>query len=157
MNQFYHYTGSTYVPGGIVEATGHVQSNPRTGWETVQVRYPVDGRFRHLFVARDDLIACDPPENWPTETPPEPGSYKEARGIFADEPLTPHAEPERLHAVLKRALSAETHQATLRALVEEAVDLIKRDQDGRCVVLSTKDWLQRAQEALGSIPDLKAE
>lgn len=58
---------------------------------------------------------------------------------------------------LIRASTAETHQATLRALVEEAAELLAIAKPLFYLDASrrTSVWLQRAKDALDSIPDLK--
>jgi hypothetical protein len=82
MNAFFRYMGNHYVPGGIVEATGHVQNNPRSGWSAARVRFPVNGEFQYIWAEEGDLIPCAPVMGWP-EAPVEPKpDYKEARGIL---------------------------------------------------------------------------
>ncbi len=64
MNTFFRYIGSRYVPGGIVEATGHMQNNPRSGWSAASVRYPVNGVFQTFWAEEGDLVPCKRPANW---------------------------------------------------------------------------------------------
>lgn len=61
---FYRYLGNEFIPGSIVEGTGNRKHNPRTGWESVEVRYPSNGEFKTLWFSPHLLVRCEPPENW---------------------------------------------------------------------------------------------
>jgi len=83
---------------------------------------------------------------------PEPMSHEEAM----DE-VDHQEELKRLRAyqaMTIRALTAETNQATLRALVAEMSELLKGNWYGEKWI-QVRNWERRAQDALDSIPDLK--
>lgn len=100
MKQYFRYLGHNFVPsGGIVEATGMRRANPRTGWASVQVRYPINGRFVYRWVDPDELIACDPPETWLSEeqSSGEANSMSESKKL-ADEQIA--AIPSAVQVIL---------------------------------------------------------
>lgn len=71
-----------------------------------------------------------------------------------------HNETRSKHrSALKRALKAETDVATLRALVADAQWLLNAYGliDALPAPSPIAHWLQRAQDALESIPDLKGK
>lgn len=78
------------IPGGIVQLTGRKYGNRSTHWSALEVRYPVDDRFRYRWIPVNRMTRCEAPKHWLND--PNPMTTERAYQIITENWDTPIAK-----------------------------------------------------------------